>query len=582
MCGIAAILAYDPGAPPVEEGELVRMRECMSARGPDGAGLWTDPRRRVGLAHRRLAIIDLSPLGAQPMHVPERALAIVFNGEIYNYRELRAGLESRGHRFVSTSDTEVLLRLYAEHGEAMLPMLRGMFAFALWDGQKRGLLLARDPFGIKPLYVADDGKTLRAASQVKALLAGGQVSRRPDPAGHVGFFLWGHVPEPHTLFQGIRSLPAGTTLWCEEAGRRREQTFCSIPDVLREATGRVGHELPDWAEALRDSVRQHLVADVPVGVFLSSGVDSATVTTLASEQGGDLRTVTLGFEEFRGTPNDETPLAERLARELGTKHQTVRVTRRDFEAHVERLFDAMDQPSINGVNTYFVSFAAAQASLKVALSGLGGDELFGGYPSFRKIPQAVRTLRWFDVATVQRVGRLFRLVMAPVLKHVTSPKYAGLLEYGGRSSSAYLLHRCLFMPWELPNLLDADMVRAGWRELEPLARLEMTVAGLASAHARVSALELCWYMRNQLLRDSDWASMAHSVEIRVPYVDVPLLRALAPRLVGLAPPTKRDLAGVPSRPLPSEILNRPKTGFQIPVREWLMAGRTTGQWDNKT
>jgi asparagine synthase (glutamine-hydrolysing) len=575
VCGIAAIFAYDTDAPPVEPDELMRVRECMSARGPDGAGLWTDPRRRVGLAHRRLAVVDLSPSGAQPMFLPERSLAIVFNGEIYNHRELRANLQARGHRFVSTSDTEVLLHLYAEHGEAMLPLLRGMFAFALWDGQQRGLLLARDPFGIKPLYLADDGKTLRAASQVKALLAGGQITRAPDAAGHVGFFLWGHVPEPHTLFRAIHALPPGTTLWRDELGRRRESAFCSIPDVLRHAQAAPAHGSPDWRETLRDSVRQHLVADVPVGVFLSSGVDSATLTTLAAEQGGELHTVTLAFEEFRGTPNDEAPMAEQLARRLGTRHQTVRITRRDFESHIQRLFAAMDQPSTDGVNTYFVSLAAACASLKVALSGLGGDELFGGYPGFWQIPKAVNTLQHFKKPALARLGRAFRVASAPLLRRFTSPKYAGLLEYGSSYSGAYLLRRGLFMPWELPEVLDAEMVREGWRELRLLARLEATLDGLHSPHARLSALELCWYMRNQLLRDSDWAGMAHSLEIRVPFVDVPLLRALASRLNNAAPPTKRDLADVPRRKLPPEFLNRPKTGFQIPVRDWLLFGHTT-------
>ena len=205
MCGIAAIFAYDSSAPGVNEGELVAIRDRMAARGPDGAGLWLDPARRVGFGHRRLSIIDLSETGAQPMLLPEKNLVITFNGEIYNYRELRAGLEARGCRFRSQCDTEVLLHLYAEAGEAMLDKLRGMFSFAIWDGGKQTLFLARDPFGIKPLYWADDGKTFRAASQVKALLAGGNIDTSPEPAGHVGYFLWGHMPAPYTLYRGIRT-----------------------------------------------------------------------------------------------------------------------------------------------------------------------------------------------------------------------------------------------------------------------------------------------------------------------------------------------------------------------------------------
>jgi asparagine synthase (glutamine-hydrolysing) len=572
MCGIAAIFAYDDGAPGVEAGELRAIRDCMKPRGPDGEGEWFDSNRRVGLGHRRLAIIDLSPGGAQPMLLPERQLAVTFNGEIYNYRDLRAALEQKGHVFRTASDTEVLLRLYADRGEAMVDELRGMYAFAIWDGLRKGLFLARDPFGIKPLYHADDGKTFRLASQVKALVAGGEIDTSPEPAGHVGFFLWGHAVEPYTLYRRIRSLPAGSTLWVDQGGARRPKTFCTVTEILSRAERSASCPASGDSvrAALADSVRHHLVADVPVGIFLSSGLDSTTITALAAELGGTLRTVTLGFEEYRGTANDEAPLAESVARQYGASHQTVWVNRADFQDHAERLFTAMDCPSTDGVNTYFVSHAAAQTSLKVALSGLGGDELFGGYPSFAEIPRAVRFLKPFDAATLQPFARAFRVVSAPFLRQVTSPKYASCLEYGGSYSGAYLLRRGMFMPWELPEFLDADLVREGWLELQPLVRLDETLDGLRSSRAKVSCLEMCWYMRNQLLRDSDWAGMAHSLEIRVPLVDAVLVRALAPSLIGPAPPTKRDMASSPRFPLPASVLNRPKTGFSIPVRQWLM------------
>src|ERR1043166_4502911 len=590
MCGIAAIFAYDGSAPGVEAGELRAIRDCMKSRGPDGEGEWYDSSRRVGLGHRRLAIIDLSPGGAQPLLLPERQLAITFNGEIYNYRELRAALEQTGHVFRSTSDTEVLLHLYAERGEAMVDRLRGMYAFAIWDGARQGLFLARDPLGIKPLYYADSGKTFRLASQVKALLAGGQIDTSPEPAGHVAFFLWGHSIEPYTFYRGIRALPAGTTLSVDQRGARSPKAFCTVTGIFSQAEHRLtaaGNPLrldggegkgevstPSRSSSLRaalvDTVRHHLVADVPVGIFLSSGLDSTTLTALASELGGTLRTVTLGFEEYRGTANDETPLAETVARQYGANHQTVWVKRADFQAHIERLFAAMDRPSTDGVNTYFVSRAAAQTGLKVALSGLGGDEVFGGYPSFVEIPRAVRWLKPFRNSPLQTLGRAFRVVSAPVLKHFTSPKYASFLEYGGSYSGAYLLRRGMFLPWELPEFLDADLVRQGWAELQTILRLDETLDGLRSPRAKVSCLEICWYMRHQLLRDSDWAGMAHSLEIRVPLVDVTLLRSVAPMLVRPTPPTKLDMAASPRSRLPAAVLHRRKTGFSIPVRQWLL------------
>ncbi len=577
MCGIAGIFNYRTGEP-IDRGELRRIREAMRSRGPDDAGDWFSADARIGLAHRRLSIIDLSPTGAQPMRNEEGTVVLTFNGEIYNYRELRSELEARGRRFQGGSDTEVLVHLYEAEGEAMVTRLRGMYAFILWDARKRGVFLARDPLGIKPLYYSDDGRTLRAASQVKALLAGGHIDTAPEPAGRAGFFLWGHVPCPYTLYRGIKGLPAGATLWVDEAGEKRERTFCGITGILADAEKlannppqptSMGAEGRRLRPALLDSVRHHLIADVPVGVFLSSGVDSTTLAALTAELGGTLRTVTLGFEEFKGAANDETELAATVARQLGAAHQTVWVTRQDFREHRGRLFAAMDQPTTDGVNTYFVSLAAARASLKVALSGLGGDELFGGYPSFGEIPPAVRSLRIFDSSLMRPLARAFRVVSAPMLKHFTSPKYAGLFEYGGSYGGAYLLRRGLFMPWELPGLMDADMARAGWDELQPLLRLEESIAGLTNPRLKVSCLESCWYMRNQLLRDSDWAGMAHSLEIRVPLADLKLLRDLAPLLAGATPPTKRDLAQTPIARLPASILSRPKTGFSIPVREWL-------------
>ena len=590
MCGIVSIFAYNNSAPPVDREELLRIRDRMIARGPDGRGAWYSTDGRVGLGHRRLAIIDLTETGAQPMANSDSSLTITFNGEIYNYLELRAGLEEKGYCFRSNSDTEVLLHLYAYKGHEMVHDLRGMYAFAIWDERNKGLFLARDPFGIKPLYYADNGSTFRAASQVKALLAGGGMDTSPEPAGHVGFFLWGHIPEPYTLYRGIRSLAAGSSLWVrQEAVQRSHDSlhlspltfhgFCSISDELRHAGS---HPLPlrgeerreRLREALLDSVRHHLLANVPIGVFLSSGLDSSTLAALAAEAGHDgLHTVTLGFREYEGTADDEAPLAEAVARHLGTTQRTVWVERHDFHDELERLLDAMDQPTTDGVNSYFVSQAARVAGLKVAISGLGGDELFGGYPSFTQIPRMAGIFGPF--VAMPGLGRTFRVVSAPFLKCFTSTKYAGLLEYGGSYGGAYLLRRGMFMPWELPDVLDGDLVREGWRELQTLPRLNRSVEGIGNAHLRVSALEMGWYMRSQLLRDTDWASMAHSLEIRVPLVDIALLRAVAPLLGNGRPPGKRDMALTPARPLPGAVLDREKTGFVVPLRQWIVEGEHT-------
>lgn len=555
------------------------MCDRMAARGPDAEGIWLSDDGCVGLGHRRLSIIDLSERGAQPMHHPDLPVAVVFNGEIYNWRELRRELQADGCRFTSDSDTEVLLHGWAKYGGAFVHRLRGMFAFALWDGRKKGLFLARDPYGIKPLYVAETHDGIRVASQVKALLAVGGVDTEPDPAGHAGFFLWGHVPDPHTLYKGIRAIPAGTMRYMGIDGQRREARFADIPMALargEKAPSRLSRAAAE--ERLRDlvfdSVRHHLVADVPVGVFLSAGLDSTTLAALAHEAGAPLRTLTLGFEEYEGTPHDEVPLAENVAHHLGAEHTTVRIGRADFEEELEAYLAAMDQPSIDGVNSYFVSRATAQAGLKVALSGVGGDELLGGYPSFHEIPALVRRLR--PLRGVPALGRAVRTLTAPVLSHITSPKYAGVLEYGTSYGGAYLLRRGLFMPWELPEVLGRDMAEAGWQALQPTLRTNALAQPLDHPMLRITAMESAWYMRSQLLRDTDWASMAHSLEVRTPLVDWALLSEVAPLLAAHPDLSKGDLSSAAAASLPEALRTRPKTGFTTPVRQWMSeAGRVS-------
>ncbi|MHB1688302.1 MAG: asparagine synthase (glutamine-hydrolyzing) [Ignavibacteriaceae bacterium] len=574
MCGVAGIFRYRTSGLNVDKDELLRIREDMVNRGPDGSGIWFSEDRRVGLAHRRLSVIDLSNAASQPMATEDGRLCITFNGEIYNYRELRKRLEKKGYRFHTNSDTEVLLHLYDDRGRSMVHDLRGMYAFALWDERRRGLFLARDPFGIKPIYYSDDGNTFRFASQVKALLKSRNINTTEEPAGHVGFFLFGYVPEPYTLYRSVRALPSGTSLWLDENGKKEFKKFFSVTDELIEVEKTASEANIDeirkrLREALLDTVNHHLVADVPVGIFLSSGLDSTTLSALVSEvKPKELYTITLGFQEYNGTHNDETSLAEVVAHHYGAVHQTKWVSRDGFLAEKERLFEVMDQPSIDGVNTYFVSKVAAQAGLKVALSGLGGDELFGGYPSFMQVPKLVNALG--PLCHFPSLGKGFRWVSTPITKYCTSPKYAGLLEYGGSYSGAYLLRRGLFMPWELPEIMDGEMAREGWKELQPLIRLEETIRGISKKYLKISALEMSWYMRNQLLRDADWAGMAHSLEIRVPFVDIELFRSVAPLLPVKHPPTKLDMADCPAKPLPDEILNRQKTGFSVPVREWLL------------
>jgi asparagine synthase (glutamine-hydrolysing) len=583
MCGINGVFSYHYAASAVDRGEVVRTRDHMAARGPDGSGEWISADARVGLGHRRLSILDLSDRASQPMASEDGRLVVTFNGEIYNYPELRGALEIDGARFRTTSDTEVLLHLYARHGEEMVHRLRGMFAFAIWDENRRGLLLARDLYGIKPLYTANDGWRFRFASQVKALLAGGEVSRDPEPAGIVGFHLFGSVPEPFTLYREIRSLPAGHTQWVDGNGAQAPKPYASIPAIL----ARGSHDRADAADlreevraGVLDSVRAHLLADVEVGLFLSAGVDSGALLGLMREASqSHVRAITLAFEEFHGSEEDEAPLAAEVARLYGAEHIVRQVGEDEFLNELPAILEAMDQPSIDGVNTWFVAKAAREAGLKVAISGVGGDELLAGYPDFVDIPRWRRRLG--PLATIPGLGRLTRLAVRAIAPGVAGerPKVLGLFDHAHSWGGAYLLRRGLFLPHELGQIMDRDLVREGLRRLKPLHRLAVGLKPDPGTDvARICALESANYMRNQLLRDADWAGMAHSLEIRVPLVDSTLLDRLAPAMHTLAPGTgKAALARAPRLPLPDKIIERAKTGFGVPTATW--ASRTSGAGD---
>ncbi|MEG9436980.1 asparagine synthase (glutamine-hydrolyzing) [Edaphobacter sp. HDX4] len=580
MCGIAGIFSSRSNSVDLRE-SLTAITHKMATRGPDAMGQWISSQEKVGLGHRRLSIIDLDTRSDQPMHSADQRYTVVFNGEIYNYRELRRELEGKGCQFVTTGDTEVLLQMYAEYGAAMLHRLRGMYAFGIWDEKAQELFLARDPFGIKPLYYAEGNGCLYFASQVKALLDAPGIDLREQSAAHVGFFVWGSVPEPFTLYRGIHCLPSGTWLCAGRDGISGPRRFSSPveaftqfhPSELPKSEAERDSRLHD---ALKESVQMHEIADVPVAVFLSAGLDSGVIASLASENGRHVEALTLGFDLLRGTDHDETSLAARVAREYALPHSTRFIDQATFVEHRERLLQQMDQPTIDGVNAYFISWLAREYGFKVAISGLGGDEIFGGYPSFRQIPPTVYAVS--AVNSVPVVAHAWHRVTAPLMQRFTSPKYASLFEYGGSWGGAYLLRRGLFMPWELPQFLDPEMVRTGWRELGSIEKMNALVQPLGDLQGtsreqanflRVSALEMSFYMRTQLLRDADWAGMAHSLEIRVPFVDMALLQKLAPLRASLLSPRKSTMAKVLQKPLPAEILNRPKSGFRVPVREWM-------------
>lgn len=572
MCGIAGALMISSAGGIDKTRETVgRMCEQMRRRGPDASGSWSDDDAGLVLGHRRLSILDLSSRADQPMLSADGRHVIVYNGEIYNFRELRHDLEREGVVFHTSSDTEVLLALYARRGERMLPMLRGMFALAIWDRRTQQLFVARDPYGIKPLYLARGRNGWLFASQVKALLASGEVSNEGDPQGQASFWLLGSVAEPQTWFRDISALPAGHYAILDATGLATPQRYADIADAWRDApacTLPVEEIRSRVRAALLDSVRAHLVADVPVGVFLSGGIDSGSLAALMREAGAqDLHGVTVAFEEFAGSARDEVPVAAQLAARYGIHHHVRNVTRQEFEHDLPAILAAMDQPSIDGINTWYASKAVAELGLKVVVSGVGGDELFQGYSSFQRLPALMRA--WQSVRGMPGMPSLARMAFAARARRSGNARWALLPGLAESIEGAWFLSRSSASPADLATLMSpADLPQP---LPEPLA-LVRSIAGETVGDPRLALgqLESTGYLRNQLLRDSDWASMDHSVELRTPLVDARLLADLQPLLTAFHRfPGKQLLTNAPQPPLPVAIGGRAKTGFGTPVLDWL-------------
>jgi asparagine synthase (glutamine-hydrolysing) len=546
MCGIAGVLQVSPEIQGLES-VLAGFQDALRHRGPDDAGLWMNPARTVGLAHTRLSILDLSPAGHQPMVSADGRRAICFNGEIYNFQELRAWLEERGHGFLTRTDTEVLLHLHAEMGVRMVERLRGMFAFCLWDEAEQTALLARDPLGIKPLYVHEARGRLAFASELRALTRSGLFKPTLDTQAVRGFFETGTVPEPLTLVKEAQMLEAGhTLLWRADGGKRRP--FWRL-EFGQEFTG---DPVRHTREALLDSVRHHFVSDVPVGVFLSGGIDSTALLALAAETGHR------GVGSFSITVDDpaadEGAVARRTAQHFGSDHHEMRLDAEVARGLFREFLKHTDQPSIDGLNTFTVSSLARQHGMKVVLSGLGGDELFGGYSSFTKIP---RLLRLHPL--------LSRLPGLPALLQHGRPQHRRLADYlrsPGTVPAAFSALRGIFSQQEAAAL-------AGWI-CDPTDRTDPTdPSDQPDPRDHISALEITRYMRNQLLRDSDVMSMAHGLELRVPLVDRVLVENVAaiPARQRLLPNKGLLTAAVPE--VPEWVVNQKKRGFLFPYPQWL-------------
>ena len=585
MCGIAGIIGRldEPNRAALE-----RMSGAMLHRGPDASGTWASAPDARGwgalLAHRRLSILDLSPAGAQPMVDPVTGHVVVLNGEIYNFRDLRQRLVAEGQEFQSTGDTAVMLRALGLHGPGAVSWLRGMFAFACWDPNQRLLLLARDPLGIKPLYLArssdpDVGWSVAFASELRALLASGLLGTPHLDPQAVASSVWnGFVVGPGTAVRGGELLWPGQLLEFDGVGKEvSNQDFWRIPDRAPDPT-MDEHSL---AAILEEGLRIHLASDVPLAVFLSGGVDSSVMANLAQRAAqGPIHTFTLAFEEQEF---NEGPIARRIATAIGTEHHEVVLTEGRFVENLEAALDSLDQPTFDGLNAYYMSHAIRTAGFTVALSGTGGDELFGGYTSYRDLPvlqrwsrRAAWVPRGLQVAAATLATWPLRRSGGAIPPQTRWAKLPEMVHHGHDLLALYQLAYALFLPGFQRELLApgfADVLAEG---LPPAMRKRV----LAETRARtplsaISVMEQRLFLGERLLRDNDVASMASSLEQRVPLVDQVLFESVdrLPDQARYRPlGRKAMLRRIGLRGLDPALFERPKSGFVLPFDRWIRRG----------
>jgi asparagine synthase (glutamine-hydrolysing) len=569
------------------------MAAAMQDRGPDGEGfLVNDPRAPgLALAMRRLSIIDLAG-GNQPIWNEARDVAVIFNGELYNYREVRDRLKGLGHRFSTQSDTETLVHGWEEWGEECVNELRGMFAFAIVDFRKHytagpTMFLARDPLGIKPLYFTQTADGFAFASEVGALMASGFAARRISQDALTSFLLFGSVSEPVTMFEGVFSLPPGHRVLLYIPDRRRLPRPHPWWDPRRSPAAKDPRRPRTFSAAaaalrplLEDSVRAHLIADVPVGLFLSSGLDSGAIAALAAREHAGIQSFTLAFP---GTAYDESELTRLVAQRCGTRHREIPLNGDAIPARLDEALAALDQPTMDGINTYFVSWAAREVGLKVALSGLGGDELFAGYSTFADTPKLSRlatAAKFVPAAVRDATAGMLRSIFTSGRSPDAATKAAAAWRTPVRLPHPYYFARTLFPPGEIDKLIEPrfrpSTLAADGYTLEPTWMGWLQLAADEARHmepvAAVSWLELRTYMASTLLRDTDAVSMARSLEVRVPLLDTPLVE-----FITALPDGARRKKGIPKallvealgKLLPAEITAQKKRTFTLPWEEWL-------------
>lgn len=566
MCGFIASFGLD-----VNQNDFKGALNHLSRRGPDSEGVWSE--NKVFLGSRRLAIFDLNNRANQPMQSLCSRYVIIFNGSIYNYKTLRKYLIDNNIKLKTHSDTEVILELFALEGSKMLPKLEGMFAFVIWDCKKKEGFAARDPFGIKPLYIGTNLDGIILSSQVKALLSTKFISMDKDINSQFSFWNLGYVLEPRTWFKNIKALKSGSYIhikggkiiseiqwydlnknWIIADSKEQKITKSKFSKIIK--------------DSIVASVKKHLVADVPIGIFLSSGIDSTIIASIVSSNSKKkITAITVSFESFDGSEYDETSKAKKIAQNFGMEHHIFRVTQKDFQNDLPKILEAMDQPSIDGINVWYASKAAAKLKLKVVFSGVGGDELFFGYNHFNTIPIVFNLFRYLKKIPILVFVINFFLNLISNLKKDNRWRYISKLS--NSIFNLWLLKRTILTPGDIikNNILSNKIVTESFYQNNFNT---LTSSKIKNDKIQLAKIESTFYMRNQLLRDSDWASMYHGVELRTPLVDTTLLEELTNVMSSYSLyKDKQPLKSAFKEILPKGIDYKKKIGFQTPTKDWI-------------
>ena len=569
MCGISGIYNYFDNN--INSKKIIeKIVKIQNSRGPDANNIWISDCKKITFGHNRLSIIDLSDLAKQPFVSKDKNFIITFNGEIYNYKEIKEELTHNNITFKSNSDTEVIIEAYKYWGLESLKKFRGMFSFGLWDIQKRKLLLARDPLGIKPLYYINKNNVIYFASQIKSLLSIDGINFKKNETSIVSFYIWGNVQDPFTLYSDINSVEKGTCKIINESGTEETFVYDNLKDLFLNSEPITFNNKIDETDYLKsivdETVKSHQVADVPVEFLLSSGIDSSIlVASTNNEDKKNCSSLTLDFNI--GNIDDETYLAKKTAKKNNILHKIKKLRSDEVEFVIEDFFNNMDSPTNDGLNNFIISYLAKKDNTKVLISGVGGDELFSGYPSFKKIPQMINILKYFP--DFNFINDLLKNKIQNLFKKKLNTKYLSIFKYGRKLNTAFLLQRSLFLPEELDHFLQPNIIKNGLEELNAIDNTSQDIKDIKDKKLSIMYLEIKYYLCSKLLRDIDWASMAHSIEMRTPFVDIFFYRKLIPLIKSNLKIDKTNLLNCYKDILPEELYKRKKTGFSIPHKFFL-------------